>query len=217
MKQRRFLCPKMVVAYCPDMDLRLPAGEGYYGLMPGAGLARPLTIVFSYAPADRLLMILRIYFGYPHDAVAGIPQFRAADMAPLSELLRQQIAASCQEGQRTMAPVAAPLFYLRFGTGISAYQRRVLECIQRIPLGSTATYGQIATQAGSPRAYRRVGTICATNALPLLIPCHRVVPAAYGSAHHRLATTEEGIGSYQGGSALKAQLLAQEYTCSRRH
>src|SRR5690349_4102418 len=60
----------------------------------------------------------------------------------------------------------------RLATGFRA---RALDAIAAIPYGRTGTYRSIAAAAGSPRAVRAAGTACATNPLPLLIPCHRVV------------------------------------------
>lgn len=58
------------------------------------------------------------------------------------------------------------------------FQQRVLAATRRIPFGTTATYGEIALQAGSERAARAVGSTMAGNDWPLIIPCHRVVGAS---------------------------------------
>ncbi len=55
------------------------------------------------------------------------------------------------------------------------FQRRVLDCCRRIPYGETQTYAELATAAGSRRAARAVGRTMATNPIPLVIPCHRVL------------------------------------------
>jgi methylated-DNA-[protein]-cysteine S-methyltransferase len=55
------------------------------------------------------------------------------------------------------------------------FQRRVLDCCRRIPYGVTQTYGELAIAAGSPGAARAVGRTMATNPIPLVIPCHRVL------------------------------------------
>jgi methylated-DNA-[protein]-cysteine S-methyltransferase len=60
-------------------------------------------------------------------------------------------------------------------SGTTPFQRRVLEVVARIPHGEVRPYGWVAGEAGSPRASRAVGTVMATNPVPLLIPCHRVV------------------------------------------
>jgi O-6-methylguanine DNA methyltransferase len=71
-------------------------------------------------------------------------------------------------------------------SGMSNFQRRTLAAVLEIPYGQTRTYGQIAAQIGVPRAPRAVGRANATNPIPLVIPCHRVIGAdgqlrGYGS------------------------------------
>lgn len=78
------------------------------------------------------------------------------------------------------------------------FRRDVLTQLRSIPYGRTASYGEVATGVGNPRAVRAVGTACALNPLPLIIPCHRVV---------RSDGTE---GSYAGGVAAKHYLLQLE-------
>ena len=68
----------------------------------------------------------------------------------------------------------------------------------RIPRGEVRTYGELAAIVGRPRAARAVGTAMARNPVPLLVPCHRVVPSS------------GGVGNYGFGSDLKAKLLAGE-------
>ncbi len=84
--------------------------------------------------------------------------------------------------------------------GMSDFQRRALQATLAIPYGETRSYGEIAARIGSPRAARAVGRAEATNPLPLLIPCHRVI-GADGSLH-----------GYGGGEGLitKAWLLRLE-------
>jgi methylated-DNA-[protein]-cysteine S-methyltransferase len=55
------------------------------------------------------------------------------------------------------------------------FQREVLQIVYAIPYGETRTYGEIAHQMGRPRAARAVGRANATNPMPLVIPCHRVI------------------------------------------
>ena len=58
---------------------------------------------------------------------------------------------------------------------MSHFQQKVLRVVYAIPFGETHSYGQIAAQIGKPRAARAVGRANATNPMPLVIPCHRVV------------------------------------------
>lgn len=80
----------------------------------------------------------------------------------------------------------------------TAFRREVLRATAEIPYGSTSSYRDVATVAGSPRAVRAAGTALATNPLPILVPCHRVL------------RTDGGLGQYLGGPEAKAQLLALE-------
>jgi methylated-DNA-[protein]-cysteine S-methyltransferase len=78
------------------------------------------------------------------------------------------------------------------------FRREVLRATVGIPYGSTASYRDVATRAGSPGAVRAAGTALATNPLPIVVPCHRVL------------RTGGALGSYGGGVAAKAALLALE-------
>jgi AraC family transcriptional regulator of adaptative response/methylated-DNA-[protein]-cysteine methyltransferase len=80
----------------------------------------------------------------------------------------------------------------------TAFRRRVWEALRRIPFGETRSYGEIAAAVGAPRAARAVGTACAQNPIPVVVPCHRVV-GADGSLH-----------GYAYGLARKRQLLDAE-------
>ncbi|GAA3221724.1 methylated-DNA--[protein]-cysteine S-methyltransferase [Oerskovia jenensis] len=79
------------------------------------------------------------------------------------------------------------------------FRREVLTHLRDIGYGRTASYAQVAVAAGSPRAVRAVGTACAKNPLPLVVPCHRVV------------RSDGTSGSYAGGPEAKRLLLALEH------
>jgi methylated-DNA-[protein]-cysteine S-methyltransferase len=55
------------------------------------------------------------------------------------------------------------------------FQRKVLETTRDIPYGRTLSYAELASACGSPGAARAVGNVMASNRVPILIPCHRVV------------------------------------------
>ena len=78
------------------------------------------------------------------------------------------------------------------------FRREVLRHLPEIEYGHTASYSGVAAAAGSPRAVRAVGTACAKNPLPLVVPCHRVV------------RSDGSLGQYAGGPELKAILLDLE-------
>jgi methylated-DNA-[protein]-cysteine S-methyltransferase len=79
------------------------------------------------------------------------------------------------------------------------FRHAVLETLHgSVPRGEVVTYGALASAAGNARAYRAAATACARNPIPILVPCHRVVP---GSG---------GIGAYGGGPERKRALLQLE-------
>jgi methylated-DNA-[protein]-cysteine S-methyltransferase len=80
------------------------------------------------------------------------------------------------------------------------FQRQVLEKQLAIPYGETRTYGELAAQLGKPLAARAVGRAGATNPIPLIIPCHRVIGTD---------GTLRGYGA-PGGIQTKAWLLTLE-------
>jgi len=60
----------------------------------------------------------------------------------------------------------------------SSFARRLYAAARRIPQGHTLTYGDLARRIGRPGAARAVGTALGKNPVPLIVPCHRVVPAS---------------------------------------
>lgn len=63
---------------------------------------------------------------------------------------------------------------------VTPFQRAVIRACRAIPYGSTASYGELAAQAGNPRAARAAGAVMASNRRPLVVPCHRVLRAGGG-------------------------------------
>jgi methylated-DNA-[protein]-cysteine S-methyltransferase len=84
---------------------------------------------------------------------------------------------------------------LRLATG---FRRTVLVHLREIGYGRTESYGEVARAVGNPGAVRAAGTACATNPVPLVVPCHRVV------------RSDGSPGNYRGGPEMKRALLAME-------
>lgn len=78
------------------------------------------------------------------------------------------------------------------------FRRAVLEYLPDVSYGSTVSYAALAAATGSPRAVRAVGTACATNPVPIVVPCHRIV------------RSDGTPGQYGGGPEAKLTLLALE-------
>ncbi|MGN6744209.1 MAG: methylated-DNA--[protein]-cysteine S-methyltransferase [Amnibacterium sp.] len=91
-------------------------------------------------------------------------------------------------------PYPGPLD-LRLARG---FRLAVLERLRAVPFGATISYAALAARADAPRAVRAVGTACATNPVPLVVPCHRVV------------RSDGTTGAYRGGAEAKVRLLALE-------
>ncbi|MGH9129107.1 MAG: methylated-DNA--[protein]-cysteine S-methyltransferase [Acidimicrobiales bacterium] len=84
------------------------------------------------------------------------------------------------------------------------FRAEVLAHLRRIPYGAVESYSAVAAAVGNPRAVRAVGTACATNPLPLVVPCHRVV------------RSDGSTGQYGGGWEVKRMLLALEAGSANR-
>jgi methylated-DNA-[protein]-cysteine S-methyltransferase len=78
------------------------------------------------------------------------------------------------------------------------FRRGALEQVAAIPYGETRTYTAVAAGAGNPKAVRAAGSACATNPIPLVVPCHRVLRVG------------GGLGGYAGGLSMKESLLELE-------
>lgn len=78
------------------------------------------------------------------------------------------------------------------------FQLKVLKAMRNIEFASTASYQELAVLSGYPKAYRAVANVCASNRIPLIIPCHRIIKS------------DGSIGNYFYGTPLKRKMLAIE-------
>jgi methylated-DNA-[protein]-cysteine S-methyltransferase len=116
---------------------------------------------------------------------------RPLERAPLPEKLRKQVTAALR-GEGAGEPL------VDWGEEATELEREVLGTLNRIPRGEVRTYAWVARQIGRPKAVRAVGNILAKNFVPIVVPCHRVIPSS------------GGIGNYAFGSAAKRELLRRE-------
>jgi AraC family transcriptional regulator, regulatory protein of adaptative response / methylated-DNA-[protein]-cysteine methyltransferase len=80
----------------------------------------------------------------------------------------------------------------------TAFQERVWQALQTIPVGQTSTYSEIAAKIGQPKAVRAVAQACAANPAAVVVPCHRVV------------RSNGDLSGYRWGVKRKAELLKRE-------
>jgi AraC family transcriptional regulator of adaptative response/methylated-DNA-[protein]-cysteine methyltransferase len=182
----------------------------HLGMTPGAarrgGQGEEIRIAHADSAMGPLLVgattsgICFIGFAEPPGALEGdlrarFPQARILPADAALAAIVRQVAAFIAEPN---AALALPLD-LR-GT---AFQRRVWEALQRIPLGETRSYAGLAAEIGNPAAVRAVARACARNPVALAVPCHRVV----GSSGD--------LTGYRWGTPRKAALLAGERRARR--
>jgi methylated-DNA-[protein]-cysteine S-methyltransferase len=132
-----------------------------------------------------------------------------SNRSKLLNFITRRLKFSAEENPQQIEPIAEQLrAYLngerrRFSIPIDwsfmrPFQKKALAATFAIPYGQTATYGEIAAKIGHPRAARAIGRAEATNPMPLVIPCHRVL----GS--------DGKLRGYGGGLAIKKWLLQME-------
>jgi AraC family transcriptional regulator of adaptative response/methylated-DNA-[protein]-cysteine methyltransferase len=92
----------------------------------------------------------------------------------------------------------APSVELPLDVQATAFQRRVWQELQKIPLGRTRTYTQVARALGKPNSVRAVARACATNPVSIVVPCHRVI------------RTDGQLAGYRWGLKRKQELLERE-------
>lgn len=132
----------------------------------------------------------------------------ADEPAPLHERLHARFSQAALTGDpafadwvaQVVAFVEVPQRGLDLPLDIqgTAFQQRVWSALRAIPVGTTASYTEIAQQIGSPTAARAVATACAANTLAVAVPCHRVVRG------------DGGLSGYRWGIERKRALLEQE-------
>lgn len=135
--------------------------------------------------------------------------FEVEDFAAQLEYLAQQVSPRVLLAPRRLDDVATQIdaYFAGQTTDLdvaldwqlsTGFRQEALRQLQLIGYGTTKSYGQVAAGTSSPQAVRAVGTACATNPLPIVIPCHRVTKA------------DGTRGNYRGGISAKNFLLDLE-------
>ena len=190
---------KLTEAGLTDFVLAAQAGQG-----PTRPDLAPAAMRFTSLPSS----LGEAYIAYGERGVAYLDL--APNDAAFVRALRERIGATAARDPHPPEDLIRGLrgFFVDLAwypdpvdlSRVGPFQRRVLEQLRRIPRGEVRTYRDIAREIGHPGATRAVGTACARNPVPLVIPCHRVV------------RSDGGLGGYslRGGAALKRRLLAGE-------
>jgi AraC family transcriptional regulator of adaptative response/methylated-DNA-[protein]-cysteine methyltransferase len=130
----------------------------------------------------------------PHQLVCDLQdQFRKANLIGADSGFEQLIA-------KVVGFIEAPAIGLDLPLDVrgTAFQERVWQALREIPLGSTASYAEIAQRIGAPTSMRAVAQACGANRLAVAIPCHRVV------------RSDGNLSGYRWGVERKRQLLERE-------
>ena len=160
----------------------------------------------AYAQVDSPIGDLTVFvtplglvrLAYPSESMADTFDELAALVSP--RILRSPAAT---DGVRRELDAYFDRRLQAFSTAIDwrlvrGFARGVLAATARVRWGAVTTYGDVASEAGSPRAARAAGNALAGNPIPIVVPCHRVVHA------------DGGLGGYSGGLERKRFLLGLE-------
>jgi AraC family transcriptional regulator of adaptative response/methylated-DNA-[protein]-cysteine methyltransferase len=135
----------------------------------------------------------------------GFVQFTEGEA--IDEMVGFWKEAKFLEDQTALIPYMDPIFEVGRRPGVTLpillrgtnFQIQVWEALLRIPAGAVTTYEQVAARIGRPKAVRAVGNAVASNPVPVIIPCHRVI--------RKLGE----FGRYRYGSPRKAAMLGWEF------
>ena len=161
-------------------EILFAVGQCSLGAILVAQSARGVCAILLGDDADQLVRDLQ-------------DQFPKADLVGADHRFEQLIA-------QVVGFIEAPALGLDLPLDLrgTAFQQRVWQALRDIPLGSTASYAQIAQQIGAPTSFRAVAQACGANSLAVAIPCHRVV------------RSDGALSGYRWGVERKRQLLERE-------
>jgi AraC family transcriptional regulator, regulatory protein of adaptative response / methylated-DNA-[protein]-cysteine methyltransferase len=170
------------------------------GMTPGAARRGGAGEVIRTAFAESALGLLLVgatergvcFIGFAEDAGALEGDLRRRFPAARIEPADGALAGTVREVVGFIAEPRAALA-LPLDLRGTAFQQRVWQALQEIPAGSTVTYSQVAQRIGAPRSVRAVAHACASNALALVVPCHRVVRCDGGLAGYRWGVERKRI------------------------
>lgn len=185
--------------------------DAQLGMTPAAyqkgGKGMKLEYTIAKSPMGKVLVaatekgVSAVYLGEAEQKLIGElrAEYPQAEIAPAKETCQRWVEEIVRQIEGKPASVELPLDVQ--GT---AFQRRVWQELQRIPLGKTRTYTLVAQALGQPKAVRAVARACATNPVSIVVPCHRVIRG------------DGSLAGYRWGLSRKKQLLDAERAGARK-
>lgn len=165
------------------------AGIGYPGRMAlhARALPSPIGLLRLVVDDDGRLRQLDLPGDGTGRDTPSAPRHKRGDCCDrVARQLEQYFDGARREFDLDLLPAGTP------------FQLAAWQALQAIPFGQTRTYQQQAAAIGRPKAMRAVGAANGRNPLPIVVPCHRVLPSG------------GGIGQYRGGTDAKQRLLSLE-------
>ena len=142
-----------------------------------------------------------VYIGLPKAKLAVIKNWckQHLDFINFTEIINPDTNASVQINEYFFNKRTN--FTFKYKLIQTEFRKKALMAIANIPFGQTKSYSEIAKRIGHPKAMRTIGSANATNTLPIIIPCHRVI------------AQNGGLGGFSGGLYMKVKLLELERWC----
>ena len=178
-----------------QLHRRLEEAASHDGLLDVAYTTIDTPVGSLLLAATEKGLVRVAYDSEDHDKVLGT---LAAKLSPRILRAPKRLDDAAREIDQYFAGTRRT-FDLQLDMSLSrGFRQLVQRHLPEIGYGHTQSYAQVARLVGNPKAVRAVGSACATNPLPLVVPCHRVLRA------------DGSLGGYIGGLAAKNTLLNME-------
>jgi len=164
-----------------------------------------LEYYFISTPIGKLTIVeengVVVYIGLPKSKLAVIKNWckQYLNFIDFTEIKNPETNASGQIKEYFLKKRTN--FTFKYKLIHTEFRKKALIAVANIPFGQTKSYSEIASVIGHPKAMRAVGSANATNTLPIIVPCHRVI------------AKNGGLGGYGGGLVMKIKLLELEGWC----